>query len=177
MHKHGESPEPADSGLPYATDDVDFPVLAKAAVLLLIFTIFSTALAGGAYWLFVVRETVQPAHVLEAVPTPPDPNVPMLQKDPEAEIHKFRADEYDAERSYSHWKDGDGKSSLRIPISRAMEIVKAAGLPKPVKSEPGAQQPTISQTTNPTAGVTRDGNWHGGQSNAAIPGTVAAPAE
>src|SRR5580658_5851159 len=134
MHKNDKTPQQTDTGLPYATDEITFPSLGKAAVLLIIFTIFSSVLAGGAYWLFVVHETVPPAHVLEATPTPPDPNVPILQKDPVAEIHKFRADEYDAERSYSHWKDGDGKNSLRIPISRAMEIVKAHGLPKPAKS-------------------------------------------
>ncbi len=67
-----------------------------------------------------------------------------------AEIHKFRADEYNAERSYSHWTDGDGKTSLRIPISRAMEIVKATGLQKPVKAEPGA---TIRPTSATTRGI------------------------
>jgi len=135
MHKEAEDPHANDTELPYATDDVDFPTLGKAAVLLIIFTIFCSSLASGAYWLFVVHETVPPAHVLEATPTAPDPNIPILQKDPQAEIHKFRADEYDEERSYSHWKDGDGKTSLRIPIARAMEIVKAKGLPRALKQE------------------------------------------
>ncbi len=142
MRKEVVKPEP--TGKPYAQDEVDFPTLGKAAILLIIFTIFSTALASGAYWLFVVHETVPPAHVLEATPIPPDPNVPILQSHPEADIHSFRAKEYDAERSYSHWQDGDGKTSLRIPVARAMEIVKATGLPKAVKAEPAAPSQSAS---------------------------------
>jgi hypothetical protein len=162
MHKNDETPQPADTGLPYATDEITFPSLGKVAVLLIIFTIFSSVLAGGAYWLFVVHETVPAAHVLEATPSPPDPNVPILQKDPVAEIHKFRADEYDSERSYSHWKDGDGKNSLRIPISRAMEIVKAHGLP-PAKSNGAA--------TTSASGAASGSNTSG----AAIPPAGARP--
>jgi hypothetical protein len=175
MRKITEEPT-SPSAKPYATDEVEFPVLGKAAVILIVFTIVSSAIAYGAYKVFVVNETAAPAHTLETTPVAPDPNVPMLQQFPLADIHKFRADEYDAERSYSHWKDGDGKSSLRIPIIRAMEIVKSNGLRKPAKSGVSPLPPQAggvsigSAALQPNVAPTSPGA--AGSTPGTVPGTV-----
>jgi hypothetical protein len=132
---HNDAEKPDGTKLPYATDEIEIPMLGKAGVALIVFFVMNLAIAAGAYYIFVVRETPPTqVSVFGSTPKIPDPNVPILQAHPEVEIHKFRADEYDAEHSYAHWKDGDNKESLRIPISRAMEIVKQHGLPKAVKA-------------------------------------------
>lgn len=154
----GQQPDSHDR-LPYATDEIAIPMLAKVAVALALFALSNLALAGGAYYLFVTRETERPNPVLtEVTPKAPDPNIPILQKDPIAEIHKFRADEYDREHSYSHWVDGDGKQSLRIPISRAMEIIKSRG-PSALLPAAGAAGTvnTAPVGSSPSAGPPGDG--------------------
>jgi hypothetical protein len=161
MHNDEKQPHGGPAGgkqKPYATDDTNLLQLTKAGVVLTIFFAVNFALASLAYYLFVVKETQQtpPAmHAFDVMPRAVDPNVPILQKDPQAEMHKFRADEYDAEHSYSHWKDGDGKQSLRIPISRAMEIVKEHGLTRAVSSPApaelsGRSTPNAKRQTPPT---------------------------
>ena len=132
MHSHDEKPPYIpEPGKKYETDEVTYPAIGKAGVALIVFFLMNLVLASGAYYVFVVRETVQPKHIFDATPKAQDANVPVLQKDPIADIHRFRADEYRVEHAYEHWTDGDGKKSLRIPVERALEIVKEKGLPAP----------------------------------------------
>ncbi len=142
MLKKDESPNAPYSGMQYEVEDVQPPVLGKAAVSLIVFFLMNLVIAGGTYYMFVMRETLPPKSTAPAVPLVGEPNVPILQKDPVAEIHTFRANEYVVEHSYQHWKDGDNKVSLRIPISRAMQIIKENGLTKPVTSTGGVNTPS-----------------------------------
>lgn len=170
MHNHDEPTDPEQGGLPYANDEITIPALGKAAVILTVFFLMNVVLASAGYYLFVYRETAAPLRSTSAVVKEFDANVPVLQKEPEVDIHKFRADEYEVERSYAHWKDGDGKTSLRIPVSRAMEIIKQHGLPQAVKkvdtagAQPAIGLPQISQkrvngpgatAPNPADGTTK----------------------
>jgi hypothetical protein len=157
MHSHDEKPPYIpEPGKRYETDEVTYPVIGKSAAALIGFFIANLALASLGYYLFVYRATVHPKHIFDATPKAQEANVPILQKDPIGDIHRFRAEEYRVEHAYEHWTDGDGKQSLRIPIERALAIVKEKGLPAPKQS---AVQPVPAP----------------GQPAAAVPGSGGAP--
>ncbi len=128
MSSHEEKPQPDLTGVRYQTDEVTISTLVKSGIGLFIFFLMNVALASTGYYLFVYRETIPPSHIFTATPRKPEANVPVLQKDPVADIHTFRASEWESEHSYSHWKDAEGRDALRIPLDRAMEIVKQRGL-------------------------------------------------
>ena len=159
MHSHDDSPQPELTGLPYQTDEVSLPALGKAGVVLVVFFFMNLALASLGYYVFVYRETVPVSHTFETTPRQPEANVPILQKDPVAEIRKFRADEYQVEHVYAHWKDGDGKEALRSPLDRALEIVKHNGLPvashkvNPTAAQPGINSAGVAPTGIAPVGV------------------------
>ncbi len=164
MHSHDEKPPYIpEPGKRYETDEVTYSAIRKSGIALIVFFLFNLALASAGYYLFVVRETMHPEHIFDATPKPQDANVPILQKDPIADIHRFRADEYRVEHAYEHYSDGDGKKSLRIPVDRALEIVKEKGLPaaKPAVA-PHSEAQVRPAATAPTS------------TPAAVPGTAPA---
>lgn len=117
----------------------------KVAVVLTAGIVLATALAmAGMRLLFVhlaAREARnQPARTTlvpkEARPLPPEPR---LQANPTLELVEHRAEERAALAGYG-WVDR-GAGRVRIPVERAIELVVARGLPRPVAP---AAQPAVA---------------------------------
>ena len=123
------APRPASGHGGHEESDINVRAVTRFGVGLGIGAIASLALMGFAFNFFVRKQTASspPApqmHKLDPMKEPPEPR---LQARPVPDLKAVRADE-DALLNRYDWIDAQ-KGLVRIPVSRAMELVAKEGLP------------------------------------------------
>jgi hypothetical protein len=130
MHDEHSIPQTTEHAekLGYEDTDVSIPVLLKWGFFLVVFVgVTSIAVLGFYAWLVPQFLHSNANTALER--KMPDASMPQVQPDPIKDIKEFRSQEAAHVNGYGTWKDGDHKDVTYIPISRAMQIVEAKGLP------------------------------------------------
>ncbi len=120
---------PASGHGEHEKSDINVRAVTRFGVGLGISAIASLALMGFVFTFFVRKEAASspPApqmHKLDPMKEPPEPR---LQTRPAPDLKAIRADE-DALLNRYNWIDAQ-KGLVRIPVSRAMELVAKEGLP------------------------------------------------
>jgi hypothetical protein len=130
MHDEHTTPQSTEHAekLGYEDTDISIPVLMKWGFFLVVFVGVSSIVVLGIYALLVPQYANRSANTALVRKIPAE-DVPQLQPDPVKDIKDFRSRETAHITGYGTWKDGDGKDVNYIPISRAMQIVEAKGLP------------------------------------------------
>lgn len=130
MHDEHATPHSTEHAekLGYEDTDISIPVLLKWGFFLIVFVGVTSIVVLGIYALLVPQFVNRNANTALVRKLPAE-DVAQLQPDPVKDIKDFRARETARISGYGSWKDGDGKDATYIPISRAMRIVEAKGLP------------------------------------------------
>jgi hypothetical protein len=116
--------------------DADIAPLVRFAVFLTVITVIIAALTAGFYKFLDSREQVEkaPRYPLAAGVERPLPPAPRLQTYPFDDVKGLRRDEARLLEQYS-WVDKNA-GTVRIPVSRAIEVLAEKGLPHRVAPAP-----------------------------------------
>ena len=116
----------AKPGPRYETRDASIPNLVKFAIGLFVLLVVALWAMRGLFNYFRVEQTLGPP-ASPFVDTRPLPPLPRLQVAPARDWHELHASEDEMLSSYS-WVDKQA-GVVRIPISRAMDLLAQRGLP------------------------------------------------
>jgi hypothetical protein len=133
--------------------DADIAPLVKFAVFLTVLTLVTAALTAGFYKFLDSRERVEkaPRYPLAAGVERPLPPAPRLQTYPFDDVKGLRRDEARLLEQYS-WVDKNA-GTVRIPVSRAIELLAEKGLPHRVAPAP-AGVPPVAPAAPPAPAAT-----------------------
>lgn len=123
------SPEPSPPLRPgHETTDVSTVAVSLSALALVLMIAIVLPLLA---WFCSSLDEVAARHDPQSSPVAADqtPPLPRLQSDSVAELAAFRAAQEKQATTYG-WSDGEQKI-VRIPISRAMELLAERGIPEP----------------------------------------------
>jgi hypothetical protein len=120
--------------------DVNVWAIGKIAIALALLTIASIFLMFGVFRYFEVRENANqaplpPAAIIQSNKLPPQPR--LLDNEPQ-DLQEYRADQDKALSTYG-WVDQQ-HGVVRIPISRAMDLLVQRGFPARPQAGPGFSQ-------------------------------------
>ena len=130
--------------------DADIGPLVKFAIFLTVLTLVTAALTVGFYKFLDSREQVEkaPRYPLAEGVTRPLPPTPRLQTYPFDDVKAFRVEEAKLLEHYA-WIDKNA-GTVRIPVSRAIELLVAKGLPHR-EAAPAAATPAAAPVAAPAA--------------------------
>lgn len=149
MSKHGQH----DGGRPgYETTDADIAPLVRFAVFLTVITLAIAAATVGFYSFLDAREERENAarYPLTAGVERPMPPAPRLQTYPFDDIKALRKQEAQLIDHYG-WVDKNA-GTVRIPVTRAMELLAERGLPHREGGAAAAAPQTGTAAATGTAG-------------------------
>jgi hypothetical protein len=130
--------------------DADIAPLVKFAVFLTVLTLVTAALTAGVYKFLDSREQVQkaPRYPLAQGVERPLPPAPRLQTYPFDDVKGLRGEEARLLEHYS-WIDKNA-GTVRIPVSRAIELLAEKGLPhRPPSPSAGPLAPAVATPVVP----------------------------
>jgi hypothetical protein len=109
--------------------DADIGPLVRFAIFLTVFTLVAAAASVGFYRFLDSREQAEkaPRYPMTAGVERPLPPAPRLQTYPFDDVKAFRTQEAELLEHYA-WVDKNA-GTVRIPVSRAIELLAARGLP------------------------------------------------
>jgi hypothetical protein len=111
----------------HETSDINYPAITRFGIALALLCIFTFAMLIGLFRYFqtqVASQQVKPVAPVDARRLPP---APRLQSTPIPDLKAFRAAEDEILNTYA-WTDPD-KGMVRIPVSRAIDVLAQRGLP------------------------------------------------
>ena len=132
--------------------DADIGPLVKFAIFLTVLTLVTAALTVGFYKFLDSREQVEkaPRYPLAEGVARPLPPAPRLQTYPFDDVKALRVEEAKLLEHYA-WIDKNA-GTVRIPVSRAIELLAAKGLPHR-EAAPAAPTPAAAPVAAPAAPV------------------------
>ncbi len=177
-HGHGAEAAPASHQRPSGSErQIDRDISLRGVALTVLGVFLGTALSMLAmWWLFswllasAEKRPAPPALVQQAAgQLPPGPR---LQASPDADMTHMRARENELLSSYG-WADR-AAGTVRIPVSRAMDVLAATGFPGPIgpASASAARPPT--EAAGAAGGATAGA---GGEPGTAVPAPAGAGVE
>ncbi len=154
MEENSHPPEAAAARVMHEQSDINAWAVTRFGIALSLMLIVSLLILFALFSYFRSRDAGHQVAVSQGVGTdarslPPEPR---LQASPRLDMREMRQAEEQVLDGYS-WVDAD-HGIVRIPVSRAMEILVQKGFP--VRSEPGTQTADgVSIPTESSLGVTR----------------------
>jgi hypothetical protein len=160
----------------HETKDVNVWAIGKFAIALVILAFFTIGLMAGMFQYLLHREGGNPSRIespaTDARQLPPEPR---LEETPIGDLLEMRAAEDKVLSSYA-WVDQQN-GIVRIPISRAIELLAQRGLPSRPQTEPQSVSGTVSVPVESGMGevMTQPGGPLANQPVAAAPAAAAKP--